>query len=304
LRPLRRGAAGALSVALAASPACAQQPPDATAARVHFDRGVALYESGDARGALAEFQRAYDLSGRASVLYNIGASYQALHDYPSAIAALRRFLAESDGRASAQRELASRALLQMEPLVALLRVARSPADATVTLDGRAVTGDRVSVSPGAHTLVASAPGHEPRRLEVTVASGDDREVSLSLTALVAVVRVPPRADARRGAGDPRWVWAAAITGGALAVGATITGALAVGAQHDYASRRADDPEVASLASRGRALALTADVLAVGAVGAGATALVLALLHRDRRDAPTVRLDATPRSAVVAVSGSF
>ena len=50
--------------------------------------------------------------------------------------ALRRYVASTEGRSTPQRDLAVRALSQMEPLVARLRVVRVPADATVLLDGR------------------------------------------------------------------------------------------------------------------------------------------------------------------------
>jgi hypothetical protein len=299
----RRGVVRLLLIGclLGASPAAAQESPTNAEARVHFNRAVALFESGDARGALAEFQRAYELSGRASVLYNIGASYQALYDYPQAIEVLRRFLAAEGGRPGPQRELAGRALRQMEPLVAQLRVMRSPSEATVSVDGRAVAGDRVTLGPGTHVVSASAPGHESREIPVTLVSGDDREVQLSLTPVApAIVPVPaaalPPPAASVAVPGPVLVrpgptvvtppsrlpfWSAVVTGGALALGASITGALAVATQHDYAARHMDDPAAAGLASRGRALALTADLLGLGALGVGTVALVLGLQARGR-----------------------
>jgi tetratricopeptide (TPR) repeat protein len=96
----RHLAAAMLGALLYVHPAWSQDAASTAEARVHFDRAIVLFESGNASGALAEFQRAHDLSGRASVLYNIGATYQALHDYPQAIEVLRRFLAEGDGRST------------------------------------------------------------------------------------------------------------------------------------------------------------------------------------------------------------
>ena len=316
--PRRRVAALLLSVVLGTSRAAlAQESPVTAEARVHFDRAVSLFESGDARGALAEFERAYELTGRASVLYNIGASYQALHDYPRAIDALRRYVASTEGRATPQRDLAVRALSQMEPLVARLRVVRVPADATVLLDGRALESDHATVGPGAHVLTASAPGREPRQVEVTVVSGDDREVVLSLPLLTPPPPQPPppAADPPRveppvlrpvAAPDRRLFWSMVITGGALAVGATVTGVLAITTQHDYASHRVDDPGVQSIASRGRALSWTADLMGLGALAAGTTALVLGLRAAPRSDAPTARVFVAPTAGGAALTafGSF
>ncbi|MDB4928774.1 MAG: hypothetical protein JWM10_1258, partial [Myxococcaceae bacterium] len=163
-----------LGVALArGAPGRAQEDPATAEARRHFERAVALFDAGDAAGALAEFQRTYDLTGRSSVLYNLGATYQALHDYPRAIETLQRFVAATADRETPQRALAQRALAQMAPLVAHLRVALAPPEASLVVDGHAVAGERFTVGPGTHVLAASAPGHQPRRVEVTVASGDE-----------------------------------------------------------------------------------------------------------------------------------
>ncbi|MDO9020992.1 MAG: hypothetical protein Q7V43_28965 [Myxococcales bacterium] len=295
-----------LGALLYAHPARSQDAASTAEARVHFERAIVLFESGNASGALAEFQRAHELSGRASVLYNIGATYQALHDYPQAIEALRRFLAEGDSRPSPQRELAQRALRQMEPFVARLRLVRSPADAAVALAGRTLTGDVVTVGPGTHTLSATAPGYEPQQVQVTVVSGDEREVRLSLSPVAPVAPVAPIAPASpdpRGArapsvepGPPRGraaFWSMVVTGGALAVGATITGGFAIATQRDYASRRVDDPAAPGLASRGESLSLAADLLALGALGAGAAAVVFGLQSRTRSTPPALRVMIEP-----------
>jgi hypothetical protein len=313
----QRRIAVVLFAVLGASPAAlAQESPVTAEARVHFDRAVGLFEAGDARGALAEFERAHELTGRASVLYNIGASYQALHDYPRAIDALRRYLASTEGRSTPQRDLAVRALSQMEPLVARLRVRRDPSDATVLLDGRSLESDQATVGPGAHVLSASAPGREPRQVEVTVVSGDEREVSLSLPLLTPPLPPPPLAGPPRvepppvlrpaAAPDRRLFWSMVITGGALAVGASITGVVAITAQHDYASHRVDDPGVQALASRGRALSWTADLLGLGALAAGTTALVLGLRAAPRSGGPTARVLVAPTTGGAALTafGSF
>lgn len=308
-RALRHLAPSLLGALLYVHPAWSQDAASTAEARLHFDRAIVLFESGNASGALAEFQRAHELSGRASVLYNIGATYQALHDYPQAIEALRRFLAEGRGRPSPQRELAQRALRQMEPLVARLRLVRSPADAVVALAGRTLTGDAVTVGPGTHTLSANAPGYAPQQVQVTVVSGDEREVRLSLSPVVPVAPVAPDARGARPPSGPPGAspgrvafWSMVFTGGALGLGAAVIGGVAVATQHDYASRRVDDPEAPRLASRGEALSLAADLLALGALGAGAAAVVFGLQSRARPAPPPLHVMIEPGRGGLSVLG--
>lgn len=289
------------------APTAFAQDATTAEARLHFDRAVSLFESGDHRAALAEFQRAYDLTGRTSVLYNLGATHQALHDYPRAIDALRRYVAATEARTTAERALALRALAQMEPLVAYLRVVRSPADATVLLDGQALEGDRATVGPGPHALVARAPGYQSSQVEVTVVSGDEREVAISLPPVApstpsgpTLAVTPPVGGGRRGP-DRTLFWSMVITGGALAVGASITGVLAVETHADYATRRVGDPEAAGLARQGRDLSLTADLFAVGAVAAGVTALVLGLTSHDGPPSSSARVFLAPTTGGAAVT---
>lgn len=63
-------------------------------ARGHFQAGASYYEAGSYEDALREFQRAYDLSQRPQLFYNLSLCYQNLDDYENAIAFLRRYLDE------------------------------------------------------------------------------------------------------------------------------------------------------------------------------------------------------------------
>jgi hypothetical protein len=291
-------------------------------ARVHFERAVGLFEAGDLRAALVEFERAYALSSRPSLLYNLGATHQALHEYPEAIDALRRFLAATEGQRTRQRTEAERALRELLPLMASVRVACDPPTATVTVDGRAVSGDVLSVGPGRHVIEASAPERVTQRVEVTVASGDAPSLRLVLPAVpepvaaavvapvVAPVVVPVTPRVLRPPSRPwftrAWVWG--VTGGALALGATITGVLAVEAHDEFQTRTQTDADVDRLATRGRSLAVATDVMALGALGAGVTALVM--MARGESATPTgaavttVRVEPWPGGVGVVGAGRF
>jgi len=90
----------ALSVASLGFAAAAQPvaPPPAVspdadrAAREHFTRGREAFSQGDFATAAREFSQAYELSGRPQLLYNIGTTYERLHNWEEANLALTRYL--------------------------------------------------------------------------------------------------------------------------------------------------------------------------------------------------------------------
>jgi len=185
LRVLCSFAFGASAWLACPASAEADQPspgdPAVVEARQHFERGIALFEHRDYDGALAEFLRAHEQSGRPTVLYNIGATYHQLHRYPEALDSLRRFLAETPTGPSRERADAERALREIEALLAYVRVQIVPAEAQLTLDGRAVhAGDEFAVGPGRHRIEAQLDGYRTSGTEVVIASGEHRDVSVRL----------------------------------------------------------------------------------------------------------------------------
>src|SRR5262245_63109836 len=76
----------------ATTTAMAQGPREE--ARDRFDRGLALFDRGEHRAALAEFTRAYELVPNAVVLYNIGLVHAKLGRPVQAVDALDKVIAE------------------------------------------------------------------------------------------------------------------------------------------------------------------------------------------------------------------
>lgn len=185
-------AAGVLAGSIARAQPTPASPPTAEQVeegRRHFERGVGLFDQGNHDGALIEFQRAWELSQRASVLFNIAATCQALHRYSEAIEALERFLANStDIR---QRRHAQRTLTELRSLIAFIRINTTPADATLTLDGHTQSANgEVTVGPGTHRVEASRAGYNSASAEFTIASGEHRDIALTLTEAGAATPPP------------------------------------------------------------------------------------------------------------------
>lgn len=88
----------ALTVLTPAMPAAAgtgegQQEAEAEAeARKLFREGDKLYAEGDYEGAVVAFEKAYELSKREALKYNMANAYERLGRYEAAIAALRDYL--------------------------------------------------------------------------------------------------------------------------------------------------------------------------------------------------------------------
>lgn len=76
-----------------ALPAGAQAPNDDERARTHFESGRLHFDEGDYEAALAEFQSAYELSGRDQLLFNLYLAYERLGRTREAADHLERYLA-------------------------------------------------------------------------------------------------------------------------------------------------------------------------------------------------------------------
>src|SRR5438105_2983977 len=87
---------------LAATPAGAQPSP-VDQAKAHFKNGTDLYDENNFRGALVEFQRAYELAPSYKILFNIGQVDMELQDYAGAMTAYARYLREGGPDVSADR---------------------------------------------------------------------------------------------------------------------------------------------------------------------------------------------------------
>ncbi len=176
-------------------------------ARVHFERGLVLFGQQDHLGALAEFQRAYELSHRPSVLFNLGVTYQALHRYPQAAAAIEEYLARADGITPERRAEVEQALQELRGFIAHIRLRVTPIGATVTLDGEAVpsallSATGVPVGSGEHTVEVSAPGHNTVRRSVRIASGEIQDLAMDLpVTVVHAVGIQPATVVLRGVPD-------------------------------------------------------------------------------------------------------
>lgn len=264
-------------------------------ASARFRRGVELYREGDARAALIEFQRAYEIAPNYQVLFNLGQASAELKDYVGALKAFEKYMAEGgDAVPADRRERVRGEIEQLRQRVAKVTLQLDVADAEVVVDGVAVghspLPEALLVSAGRRRIVASKPGYVPLERYVDVGGGDDVALTFALLPVTAESAAPP-ASAARAEQTPAplteqaetnvGLWVSLATTGALAVATGILGGLALAAYGDYQDELdtfpSDEAALTDARDRVSSLALATDVLGAAAIGGVITTILFATL---------------------------
>lgn len=170
-----------------AAPLPSTQTADASG---HFDRGTTFYTEGDYAAALIEFRRAYELSPRSQILFNIGQAYFQLRDYANALMTLRRFALEGGDRIGPEdRATLDAELPDLANRVGKVTIACNVDGAMVLVDDEAVgttpLRDPVLVSAGTRVITATYKGRAQVRQRVPVGGGDSIAVRFEFQPLAA-----------------------------------------------------------------------------------------------------------------------
>ncbi len=153
--------------------------------RAHYERGVGLFDEGQHEAALAEFEAAYEVSGRRSILFNIGQIHARLGHAVESVAAFEDYLATEGASITAER----RAVVDGELAIQRARIGHveircAIAGAIVTIDqrdrGRTPLDEPVPLSAGEHDIELAAAGHTAYRQTFRLAGGETRELDAVL----------------------------------------------------------------------------------------------------------------------------
>jgi hypothetical protein len=158
----------------AARPALAQVPDNVRAeAREHFDRGLRLFNQQDNEGALAEFQRAYELVPHPMVLYNLGLVLSAAGRPIQAVEAFDKLLANPTGLDAGRLARAKDERARQAALIGEVTVTSSVDGAIVEVDGFEVGKTPLAaplrIAAGTHVIAMAAPGYAPMQKQVSIA---------------------------------------------------------------------------------------------------------------------------------------
>lgn len=174
----------AFSIFAGALPVSAQGVANEAEIRARFAEAERIYAQGDFAGALAEFDRIYQLleqnPRRFFVLYNIGRCQEQLFRYGDALTSYQRYLNEGGART----ELAGDAFARIRALEARLAtlVIRTNTQAEVWVDSRHVGSapGNVRIDGGHHTVELRARGFAPARADVQIAARTQQVLTLEL----------------------------------------------------------------------------------------------------------------------------
>ncbi|HVJ14180.1 MAG TPA: hypothetical protein VM686_02010 [Polyangiaceae bacterium] len=215
------------------------ETPEVARARESFEHGLKLFESGQHRQALAEFQRAYSLAPSFRIFYNIGLVNVALGDAAAAIQAFQRYLREgADKVPAARREQVEHEIARLSQRAAALIVDVDTAEAAVMIDGKPAGKSplegRVWLNPGRYRVSVSS-GSARREQDVELTAGAERVLRFELAkseAPAPAVQPSEEPVAEQSESGSSVPWVAWGVTAALGVGAGVTGGLALSAKSD------------------------------------------------------------------------
>lgn len=311
----RRTALLSLTLLALPSAAWAQADSDLEQARRTFADGLAHENAGRCDEALAEYRRVQAVKDTANVRFRLGSCSEktgrlraAMRSYEGAIRLGRGDAQAKDVVAEAEARIEA-----LTPKMARLEV-RAPAGAAVRLDdedvGDAELAEPVWVEAGRHTLVATAAGKKPSRLEFGAEAGRATPLDVVLDDEAPRPPPPPHEPAPLAPSRVRSVagWSLVGLGGALGIGAAISLAVresSIATLRDACAPACPASRQAELEdARGRALA-TGPLAAVLAVAGGVSLVTgaIVLATAPRRSA-FLAPSAGPGFAGAVAGGSF
>jgi hypothetical protein len=316
--------------AFSAIPALADDVVVTPEAREKFRAGVALIKDPDGaryEEAYVAFKAAYAISPSPNMLGNLGLCALKLERDGEAIAAYTTYLEKGSGIAEEEKKQIETDLATMKSTLATVELEVTPAGATA-IDERqrsngtsmrnkyplAAGAQKLGLRAGTHKITIALEGYVDQTIDLELAPGQVLKKTVVLEKPKEALpggETPPgggKPDGQpAGAGTaemerpvPASVWAMLGVTGALAIGAGVTGGLALANKSDFdEANTGSDPENAqSLRDTGQALNITTDVLIGAAVASGAVTLILFFTR------PEVPVAVAPTGTGAMVFGHF
>jgi tetratricopeptide (TPR) repeat protein len=263
--------AGGASVAHAA-----EKDPRKAAIKL-VGQGDRLFKKGDFAGALAKYQEAYQIFPSPKIFYAMARAETELGRTLDALAHFEQFIDEAGDDVNEDLRVDAQVSVQeLEKTLAVVRFDVRPDGVTVAVDGAEVgvspVEKPVRLPPGEHVYHFEKSGWVSIDKQARLAAGDklDEQVTLREDRPAPVAEepavLPPAAAGRRG-NDRVIFWSGVGVTSALAAGWALTGLAALRNHDEYADAQLGLDERAAARDRGKAWALTSDLLLVGTLAA-------------------------------------
>jgi tetratricopeptide (TPR) repeat protein len=160
-------------------------------AKEYFQRGIILFDGGDYKGALENFEKSYELRQYDIIIYNIGVCHYFLGEYASALNELAGFLLKEG--ADADSPAANRAYKIVEKIegkAGIINVEVEKAGVEIRVDG-VVFGTSplpkgIYVESGTHEIQASAGEGQDWKGIFTIEAGESKVIQIKLAEKPAV----------------------------------------------------------------------------------------------------------------------
>lgn len=150
-----------------------------------YSAGRLLFEDGDFNGSFVKFEAAFKSSKDPRLLWNMAACQKSLRHYVRVRELLVEYLADESGIVKeANRAQAKELLATLTPLIGSVRLAVTPADATVAVDGAPVADSLapLSLDLGSHTVSVTKPGFAASTTKVDITDATAKTVTVALHA--------------------------------------------------------------------------------------------------------------------------
>jgi hypothetical protein len=287
----------------------------------HFKKGVEFFNEKNFSAALVEFLKSYEIIPNWALRYNIAVCYEETGKTVEALEEYRKYLDDGGEKVAGERKAEVEASIKkLESKIGYLILECSEAGSTVVVDEyhEYEAEKAIPLAAGFHTIAVKKTGFETFKKEISVASGENKILDVTLISLGAAAgqktKSPGKEIPQPGKGKGakpekkkmkrplRWLWAGLGAGLAIGAGSVTTGALALKKRNDMraaadgceaTATRDECPEAYDLQDRAGDLIVATNVLAALAGAAALTGLVLFLLDKPK---PTVEKPPSKKEA--------
>jgi len=293
-------------------------------ARKHFQRGQSAYRRGDYEEAIEQWKKAYETVQEPKIQYNLAQAYERLGKLGEAAQAFQLYIDTADPDESSYSAAVTR-LASVQKRLALtgIQIKGGIDGAEILVDGvkwgRLPRPDKITVTPGTHTVVIRYEGYREFTASVVVTGGQVAEVAVHMiksgqpqptfdpehgtapsTQVSQATKVDSTSIQSSDAGSNGLGWY--IVSGGLAVGALASGiwwadrGSALSICQDVRAEEVCLNETDIESQRNAAIGLTVG-LGIGAIGA---LIVAILVGSDSDESSSARINCGPSQ----VSGAY